>query len=325
MQTLQTIQQTLSQISFLDWSFKVETVGTGFHLQVEFKAENIKTGKEEIQHGRKWYLSAHMTKSEIVQTAFKSVLTALEHEARENFNFKGQRIFQPHFDVDFLADFIQFNPEIEDVRRATPKNIGSNQYKEFTEEDAKRVVMQLVSNKMLDVNGEGEMNDFKEMILNEVKKAQKNKTGVDFCIVNICCWLYRANEIDELVTGKLMALLSEYFKPLLVLTYSGKPFTKAAAKLLLNNLNIEAELAISKTTEEMALGAIETLTVSAINSNQLPTDCALAICATLEIGQQRYHKQVQDFIEQFFDSTEAKSTNEFSETFNSPAYGKFTK
>lgn len=305
MQTLQTIQQTLSQISFLDWSFKAESAGTGFHLQVQFKAENIKTGKEEIQHGRKWYLSAHMTKSEIVQTAFKSVLTALEHEARENFNFKGQRIFQPHFDVDFLAEFISWNPEIEDARRATPKNIGLTRYKEFTEEDAKRIVMQLVSNKMLDVNGEGEMNDFKEMILNEVKKAQKNKTGVDFCIVNICCWLYRANEIDESVTGKLMALLSEYFKPLLVMTISGKPFGMEAANLLLNNLNIEAELAISGITVISAVDQIHKIVTAAINDNQFPTECAFTICVFLEIGQQRYHKQVSDFIEPFFDVVEA--------------------
>nr|WP_315206420.1 hypothetical protein [uncultured Albidiferax sp.] len=44
-----------------------------------------------------------MTPSEVVQTALKCVLTSLEHEARENFKYKGAPIFGPHFDVDDLA------------------------------------------------------------------------------------------------------------------------------------------------------------------------------------------------------------------------------
>jgi len=44
----------------------------------------------------------HMTPSEVVQTAFKSVLTAEEHEAREAFRYRNEAIFCPHFDVEAL-------------------------------------------------------------------------------------------------------------------------------------------------------------------------------------------------------------------------------
>lgn len=54
------------------------------------------------QTTRKWYLSPHMTKSELVLTAFKLVLTSEEHEIREAFKYRGKAILGPHFDVDAL-------------------------------------------------------------------------------------------------------------------------------------------------------------------------------------------------------------------------------
>lgn len=66
------------------------------YLQVQF------TTPEGRQYGRKWRLSPHMTKSEIVLTAFKAVETAMEHEVREAFRYRDRRIFGPHIDVDEL-------------------------------------------------------------------------------------------------------------------------------------------------------------------------------------------------------------------------------
>jgi hypothetical protein len=56
----------------------------------------------EWQHGRKWRLSLHMTRSEIVQTIFAAALAFQEHELREGFRYKGQAIFSPHYDIDAL-------------------------------------------------------------------------------------------------------------------------------------------------------------------------------------------------------------------------------
>lgn len=58
----------------------------------------------EFNTGRKWRISPHMTKSEIVGTAFKAYLTWVEHEARESFQYRGQSIFGPHFDVDTMVN-----------------------------------------------------------------------------------------------------------------------------------------------------------------------------------------------------------------------------
>jgi hypothetical protein len=52
---------------------------------------------------RKWYLSPHATPSEIVTTAFLCAKTAVEHELRENFTYKGQTVFDPHWDMDHIA------------------------------------------------------------------------------------------------------------------------------------------------------------------------------------------------------------------------------
>lgn len=53
--------------------------------------------------GRKWRLSPHMTRSEIVQTAFMACLAWEEHECREAFKYKGQAVFGPHFNVEALV------------------------------------------------------------------------------------------------------------------------------------------------------------------------------------------------------------------------------
>lgn len=52
--------------------------------------------------GRKWRISAHMTRSEVVQTAFAALMAWVEHEAREAFRYKGQAVFGPHLDVEVL-------------------------------------------------------------------------------------------------------------------------------------------------------------------------------------------------------------------------------
>lgn len=58
-------------------------------------------------NGRKWRISKHSTKSEVVQTAFKACLTWMEHELRENFTYRAVSVFSPHYDVDALVELHQ--------------------------------------------------------------------------------------------------------------------------------------------------------------------------------------------------------------------------
>lgn len=100
--TYEAVTDLLGAVAYKDWRFVVGRDDTRMYLQVMFTGPCAATGKPYAQHGRKWLLSPHMTKSEVITTAFKAVLTAEEHETRERFRYRGQAIFGPHFDVDQL-------------------------------------------------------------------------------------------------------------------------------------------------------------------------------------------------------------------------------
>jgi hypothetical protein len=109
----QRVAEIVEQITFRDWRWRLGQDDHRMWLQVEFDAPDAECRcatrpqlcghhKPRIQRGRKWFLSAHMTRSEIVQTALMAALAAVEHEAREDFRYRGQAVFAPHFDVEAL-------------------------------------------------------------------------------------------------------------------------------------------------------------------------------------------------------------------------------
>jgi hypothetical protein len=103
MQTIHSVREILSRITFPNFTFQV-FYNPGLYLQIESADKNNVTGEDYVWRSRKWQLSQHMTDSEIVQTAFKAVLTALEHEAREQFLYRGVSVFDPHYDVERLVE-----------------------------------------------------------------------------------------------------------------------------------------------------------------------------------------------------------------------------
>ncbi|WP_423458005.1 hypothetical protein [Ottowia sp. VDI28] len=108
----------LRAISFPGYSFYLVGNFRGTtYLQASFRAPcNVSGGKPVRRTTRKWQLSAHMTHSELVQTALKCVLTSLEHEAREQFHYRNESIFGPHFNVDALVDLCQQGDKALEVR-----------------------------------------------------------------------------------------------------------------------------------------------------------------------------------------------------------------
>lgn len=121
--TIGEINQILAQVKYLDWTFELTADAPGhWYLRVKFWAYCAEKQAPAEWTGRKWLLSEHMTRSEIVQTAFKAVLTAVEHEAREQFTYKGKPIFGPHFNVDFLAGYCDL-PYTQDARPAMPAEV----------------------------------------------------------------------------------------------------------------------------------------------------------------------------------------------------------
>lgn len=98
-------ESIIDKITFPNMVFRTGTLGEGYFVQVQSIAACDAIGADKDWRGRKWYLSAYSTKSEVVQTCLKAVITFLEHEARESFKYKGQAVFRPHFDVEELCAF----------------------------------------------------------------------------------------------------------------------------------------------------------------------------------------------------------------------------
>ncbi len=92
----------LTGVQYNDSAFYVRFDEDRPYLQVEYPGVDAVTGAPRICKGRKWLLSPHMTKSEVVQTALMAVLTNEEHEAREAFRYKGAAVFGPHYNIDDL-------------------------------------------------------------------------------------------------------------------------------------------------------------------------------------------------------------------------------
>lgn len=106
------VRAILNDVDYKGWKFYVGVMGHGFYLQISMLVPDATTGVPEWQYCRKWYLSRHMTKSEIVQTAWAAVQAAELHEAREKFRYRGAALFKPHYDVDDLAALSRVSSEV---------------------------------------------------------------------------------------------------------------------------------------------------------------------------------------------------------------------
>ena len=101
--TIEELRQIVTECSFPGYAFAVTEDGRGaIYLQGRYDEPDVDTGQTEPQKTRRWFLSPQMTKSEVVQTAFKCVITSAEHRTREWFTYRGRRVFGPHFQVDAL-------------------------------------------------------------------------------------------------------------------------------------------------------------------------------------------------------------------------------
>jgi hypothetical protein len=137
------IRHLLSEVKYLDWIFFVAPKSDGVtpdYLQVKFEAPCTTHGQQESWAGRKWLLSKWMTPSEVVTTAFKAVLTAVEHEARESFRYKGQQIFGPHLNVELMVnicermgrDALDARPPTLEIEHGTRKHNNIESLREAT-------------------------------------------------------------------------------------------------------------------------------------------------------------------------------------------------
>lgn len=102
--TKQLVEETLREIRYRHWTWRCWVEGDVVLLQPVWLAPDTETGFAELQRGRAWTIARRMTRSEIVRTAFLAVMTAEEHEIREQFRYRGQAVMTPHFDADQVAE-----------------------------------------------------------------------------------------------------------------------------------------------------------------------------------------------------------------------------
>lgn len=99
------LESVVSEIDAGEYTFEIRDKGGNpdeMFLMAHYPEADIISREVATQTTRKWYISPHATKSEVVQTAFKCIITSMEHRAREMFKYRGKRVFGPHFDVDVL-------------------------------------------------------------------------------------------------------------------------------------------------------------------------------------------------------------------------------
>ena len=118
--TIDEMRRVLERVHFPDYTLTIFEDSAGPpYLQGHYDEACVLSGLPARQATRKWRLSPHMTTSELVQTAFKLVVTSAEHRVREHFTYRGERVFGPHFDVEALVTLAREGRE--DVRAPQPE------------------------------------------------------------------------------------------------------------------------------------------------------------------------------------------------------------
>jgi hypothetical protein len=86
------------RIRYKDWWFAINSPADGFvAIRVTFVApDNDRCGALLQHYGRPWLIDPASTDDEIIRTALLAVLTAEEHESREQFLVDGVAPYHPH-------------------------------------------------------------------------------------------------------------------------------------------------------------------------------------------------------------------------------------
>ena len=94
---------TFAGLGLREPRWRVLEKGDGFLVQLSYIEPCVKTDEIEVQHTRKWYVSAHAIEEEVVQTCLKALLTSAEHRVREHFRYRGEPLFHPHQKLSALV------------------------------------------------------------------------------------------------------------------------------------------------------------------------------------------------------------------------------
>jgi hypothetical protein len=96
----------LAHVDYPNYTIHVGAFCGRLYLFADYIERDIVTDVPTKQSTREWLLPENPVPSAIVQTALKCILTSAEHRVRENFRYKGKRVFGPHINVETLAELV---------------------------------------------------------------------------------------------------------------------------------------------------------------------------------------------------------------------------
>lgn len=103
----------LSQIKFEHHpTIWIRMGGQGTDLWLQLQDKSL---PDDFNTGRKFRLSEHMTRSEVVGTVFAAYKAWIEHEMFESFTYKGVAVFNPHVDIEARVALVS-NPDNYEYR-----------------------------------------------------------------------------------------------------------------------------------------------------------------------------------------------------------------
>jgi hypothetical protein len=112
--TTDEIREIVAYMSYLDWELRVLMDGDHPYLQVFGHGPDPKQNmKDEKWSGRKFFISPHMCKNEIIRTGLLAVERAVAHEMYENILYKGFAIFTPHMDYEEIVEIMRDHSVID--------------------------------------------------------------------------------------------------------------------------------------------------------------------------------------------------------------------
>jgi len=112
--TIDEIKAIVANMSYLDWDLRIRMDDTRAYLQVFGHGPDPKQGMKDAKwSGRKFFITPHMCKNEIIRTGLLAIERAVAHEMYENILYKGHAIFTPHMDYEEIVDIMEDHNTID--------------------------------------------------------------------------------------------------------------------------------------------------------------------------------------------------------------------
>jgi hypothetical protein len=105
--TFEQIQEIISNIQYKNWTV-ILFESPRYAIQLIWDDVCVVSGEIMQQESRMWMLDT-LTEDHIVNTIFKAIQNAEEHETKERFIYKSKRIFNPHTKISKLMEVCDDN------------------------------------------------------------------------------------------------------------------------------------------------------------------------------------------------------------------------